>query len=403
MERGWADSDARICAECVIDYALKEAVRAQEAEDEGRCSSCERELSAPFDALTNAFVEGLNFLYDDALNSVSYVSSEGGFVGAKTWDTWDLLEDYYDCFDDNVSDKIIGELRACMDPKDWVDRDDPDYGPQVLLNRAWLQFCSAIKHDTRFVFWLEPSPERAEQQTPWDIAPGSALHHVGNMIDELGLFKVYEEGHAFFRARTFAPGSQAPSDAKGLGTPPSHVSLQGNRMSPAGIPMFYAGESEDVALDEVSVRTENRAAAVGKFASSRGFSVVDLTAIPPMPSPFDQDRRHQMWKISFLKSFVGKISEPIQRGRDQVDYVPTQVMTEYLIRIHWGREKVHGIRYPSAAHKGGQCVVLDVPSSDCLTPEDPEEPKRLQMRLLNCALFEADLAWKPRANNVRSS
>lgn len=403
MERGWSSSDARICAECVTDYALKEAVRAQEESDDGPCSSCEREMSAPFDALLEAFIDGLNFLYDDALNSVSYVSSEGGFVGATTWDTWDLLEDYYDCFDDNVSDKIIEELRARMDPKDWVDRDDPDYGPQALLDRAWVEFCSAIKHDTRFVFWLESSPDDAEGQVSWDIPPASALHHVGNMIDELGLFKTYEKDHGFFRARTFPPEIQAPSEAKNLGTPPWHVSLQGNRMSPAGIPMFYAGESEDVALDEVSVRTENRAASVGKFASSKRFSVVDLTNIPPMPSPFDQERRHQMWKISFLQSFVEKISEPIQKGRDQVDYVPTQVMTEYLLRIHWGREKIHGIRYPSAAHGGGQCVVLDVSSSDCLAPEDLEEPNRLQMRLISRSLYEADLKWNLTAEDVKSA
>jgi hypothetical protein len=157
-----------------------------------------------------------------------------------------------------------------------------------------------------------------------------------------------------------------------------------------------------VALDEVSVRTENRAAAVGKFAASKGFSVVDLTDVPPKPSPFDQERRHQIWMISFLESFVKKISEPIQSGRDQVDYVPTQVMTEYLLRIHWGREKVHGIRYPSAAHRGGQCVVLDVSSSDCLAAEALEEPKKLQMRFVSRAVFEADLTWKPRADDVRS-
>lgn len=402
MERGWSDSDARICVDCVNDYALKEAVREQEISGDGPCTSCAREVSAPFDALLEAFVDGISFLYDDALNSVSYVSSEGGFVGAVTWDTWDLLENFYDCFDDNVSDKIIEELRARMDSKDWVDRDDPDYGPQVLLDRAWLEFCSKIKHDTRFVFWLEPSAEPAEQQTPWDIPPVSALHHVGSLIEDLGLFKAYEKGHRFFRARTFPQGDRTPSDAKSLGTPPAHVSLQGNRMSPAGIPMFYGAESEEVALAEVSVRTEYRAAAVGKFAASKGFAVVDLTDIPPRPSPFDQERRHQIWMISFLESFVEKISEPIKNGRDQVDYVPTQVMTEYLLRIHWGRDRVHGIRYPSAAYGGGQCVVLDVSSSDCLAAEEPEEPKKLQMRFLNRRVFEAELMWNPTTKDVKS-
>jgi hypothetical protein len=403
MERGWSYSQARICAACVADYALKEAVRVQETTDDGPCSSCERELSAPFDALLEAFAGGINFLYDDALNSVPYVSSEGGFVGATTWDTWDLLEDYYDCFEDEVSDKIIEELRECMEPRDWVARDDPDYGPEALLDEAWVQFCLAIKHDTRFVFWLESGPKDAEEQASRQIAPAAALRHVGDMIDELGLFKVYEEEHSFFRARTYPLDSEAPSSAKSLGTPLAHVSLQGNRMSPAGIPMVYAGESEDVALDEVSVRTENRAAAVGQFASTRRFSVVDLTDIPAVPSPFDQERRHQRWMISFLESFVEKISEPIQKGRDQVDYVPTQVMTEYLLRIHWGREKVHGIRYPSAAHNGGVCVVLDVSDTDCLEHVCQGKPERLQMQFLSRALYQADLKWNTTEDGVSSA
>ncbi|MET3708867.1 RES domain-containing protein [Arthrobacter sp. UYEF6] len=393
MERGWSASDERVCAACVADYALKEAVRAQETTDDGPCSSCGRELSAPFDALLEAFVDGISFLYDDALNSVPFVSSEGGFVGATTWDTWDLLEEFYDCFEDEVSDKIIEELRARMDPKDWVDRDDPDYGPRALLDEAWLQFCLAIKHDTRFVFWLESIPKDSVEQASWQIAPAAALRHVGNMLDELGLFKEYEKDQLFFRARTFPRDREVPSSAKSLGTPSQHISLQGNRMSPAGIPMFYAGESEAVALDEVSVRTANRAASVGKFASTQRFSVVDLTDIPPVPSPFDQERRHQGWMISFLESFVEKISEPIQMGRDQVDYVPTQVMTEYLLRIHWGRDKIHGIRYPSAAHEGGVCVVLVVSDTDCLESEAQGEPDRLQMRFLSRALYQADLRW----------
>lgn len=393
MDRGWESSEARICSECITDDALKEAVREHETAEYNHCFACGQERSAPFDALTEAFVEGLNHLYDDALNSVPYVSSEGGFVGTRTWDTWDLLEDFYDCFSDEVSDKVIEELRARMDPKDWVHRDDPDYGPEALLDRAWSEFCAKIKHDTRFVFWLESTPSKFEEMTPWDLEPAAALRYVGDLINELGLIKVYEEGHSFFRARTFTPESETPFSAKDLGTPPVRFSLQGNRMSPAGIPMFYAGESEAVALDEVSVRTEHRSASVGEFNASRSFSVVDLTNIPALPSPFDRKRRHQRWMISFLESFVEKISEPIQKGRDQVDYVPTQVMTEYLLRIHWGRKEIHGIRYPSAAHRGGQCLVLDVSDSDCLALEDKADPEKLQMRLLSSSLYGADLRW----------
>lgn len=397
QEQGWSPSDQRICSVCVTDYALKAAVALQETTDVGPCMTCGKEPSAPFDALLEVFVDGIKFLYDDALNSVSYVSSEGGYVGAATWDTWDLLEDFHDCFEEDASPTIIDELRAQMELGDWVDRSDPDFDPEVLLDAAWVEFCRAIKHETRYVFWLEPKGGEGtkKEPAPWEIDPATALDHVGDIIDDFGLFKDYEQGHQFYRARTYPGDAEAPSTAKRLGTPSASLSLQGNRMSPAGIPMFYAGESLNLVLDEVSVRTENRNASVGTFIATEPFRVVDLTAIPSMPSPFDQGKRHLSWKVSFLRSFVNRISEPIAKGRDQVDYVPTQVMTEYLLRIRWGRDQIQGIRYPSAAHEDGASVVLNVDSMDCLESGEEKKPGRLQMELAAHELFAAKLTWSP--------
>lgn len=126
QDQGWSSTDQRICGFCITDYALKSAVELQETAEDGPCSTCGRESSAPFDVLLEVFVDGIKFLYDDALNSVSYVSSEGGFVGASVQDTWDLLEEFHDAFDDDVSPDIIAALREQMGMADWVDRADPD-------------------------------------------------------------------------------------------------------------------------------------------------------------------------------------------------------------------------------------------------------------------------------------
>lgn len=396
IERGWGRSDARVCAACIEDDSLREAVRAEETDTQGACTFCGGEASAPFDGLLEVFADGINFLYDDALNSVPYVSAEGGFVGARVWDTWDLLEDFHDCFESSVSDKIIGELRACTDMKHWVDRDDPDHGPQASLGAAWRKFCQSIKHDTRYVFWLQPDEheEPTENGEPWEVDPATVLERVGELIDEFRLFNEYEPGYVVFRGRTFSDVNRIPSTASALGTPPRAQSLQGNRMSVAGIPMFYGGESAEVVLDEVSVRTEDRLASVGRFTASKQFRVVDLTNLPSPPSPFDQKSRDQRWKVFFLHSFIREISRPIEKGRDQIDYVPTQVMTEYLLRIRWGRRGVQGIRYPSAAHENGVCVVLDVSSGDCLQRGADKNPNKLQLEFCDFELYQANLAWR---------
>ena len=398
-ERGWTSSECRVCSSCVADYALREELQEYEVRGQGPCLACGQDLSAPFDILLDVFVDGIKFLYDDALNSVPYVSSEGGFVGAPVEDTWDLIDRFWDMFEDESSDKIIQELRLHIADITWVDRRDPDYGPEALLDAAWLTFSRVITHETRYVFWLGTG-DREPNGHPWEIDPASALMRVGQLIDELGMFRQVPQGHRFYRARTFARGTEAPTTAKSLGTPPVHLSLQGNRMSPAGIPMFYAGEDPKVVLDEVSVRTEHRLASVGEYAATIPFKVVDLTNIPPVPSPFDRAKRDNTWKIQFLGSFVRRMSEPIRAGRDQVDYVPTQVMTEYLLRVHWGRDEVRGIQYPSAAHDAGVSLVIDVPAEDFLDDGDVRDTDRLQMELISSQVYSAKLDWNRQVDSA---
>lgn len=393
FDRGWSGSDNRVCAECLTDYALKVVVQAEEVTGEGNCLACDQETSAPFDVLLEAFVDGVNFLFEDALNSVMYVSAEGGFVGAENTDSWDLMEQFEDCFETENGHLILEEIRSLLDDKTWVNREDPDFGPEAMLGQAWQNFCNSIKYESRFVFWLDKKSKADLDQHSDAFTPASALHHVGELIEELHLYKSYEAGDVFFRSRTFDKQNPAPSTSRGLGTSPAKIALQGNRMSPAGIPMFYASESEVTALAEVSVRMDHNAASVGTFASTREFNVVDLTDLPPMPSPFDTEKRDQRWMISFLNSFVDEISQPIELGRDQVDYVPTQVMTEYLLRIHESPKHIDGIRFHSAAHRGGINVALDIANENFIERNMEGEASTLQMQLLSHSAYQADVTW----------
>lgn len=397
MEQDWSPSDAQICPSCVTDYALREAIESDLGSDGEPCTFCSSAPSAPFDTLLESFWSGLLFVYDDALNSVSWSSRDGGFLESTT-DTWDLLDAYDDCFESEVSHLVIAELRNCLEMKAWVDRIDPDHDPAALLTNAWSSFCDAIKHSTRYVFWHAASSAavNSSKLDPWEVSPVDALREVGDLIEELGLFKVYPSGEKFYRARTYDSPENEPKGASKLGTSPVIYSVQGNRMSPAGIPMFYGGESSELVLDEVSVRTADRYAAVGAFENTQPFRVVDLTSIPPRPSIFDEGRRDNIWRVAFLRDFIAKISQPIGSGRDQVDYVPTQVMTEYLLRIHWGQGDVSGIRYPSATDAAGKCVVIDVPNEDCLEA-GAEKEDRLQLELAQTVRYQSKLAWTPSA------
>ena len=130
-----------------------------------------------------------------------------------------------------------------------------------------------------------------------------------------------------------------------LGAPPL-VKAAANRMSPAGIPMFYGSSDVDTAVAEIGTHSDKTHAIVGRFEPARELKVVDLTNLPERPSIFggDADLYHQ---VVFLQQFIKDVTLPvILDGREHIDYVPTQVFTEYL-RYSFPAP-IDGIVFPSA-------------------------------------------------------
>ena len=99
---------------------------------------------------------------------------------------------------------------------------------------------------------------------------------------------------------------------------------------------------------------------VGQFTAARELRVLDLSLIPATPSIFQSDLRENRPTLHFLNEFATDFSKPIDRnGREHVDYVPTQVVTEYFRSMFKTRQgPIDGIRYPSAARPGGTSLVL---------------------------------------------
>jgi RES domain-containing protein len=144
-----------------------------------------------------------------------------------------------------------------------------------------------------------------------------------------------------------------------VGTVPRKKAIFSNRMSPAGIPMFYGAEDEATAIAETYTPSPGTPAVVtvGKFRTARPAWVVDLTALPPFPSLFDQERRHLRGPLRFLRAFVKDLSKPIKKdGREHIGYVPTQIVTDYLrhvFRTETGH-RARGVIFPSTRKKGGK-------------------------------------------------
>jgi hypothetical protein len=136
-------------------------------------------------------------------------------------------------------------------------------------------------------------------------------------------------------------------------------------MSPAGIPMFYAAANERTAFLETYNPADKRAQHVtfGRFLTARKLRIVDLAAIPPVPSIFDANGFDSRHGLIFLHDLASEISKPIAHdGREHYEYVPTQIVAEYFRSVlKVNGMAIDGIAFRSSRKGAGvsYCVFAD--------------------------------------------
>jgi hypothetical protein len=185
---------------------------------------------------------------------------------------------------------------------------------------------------------------------------------------ELGLVRQLPIGTAFYRGRLYEDADSLRPHSDDLGPAPDTKATT-NRMSSAGIGLFYASGDPQTALAEIAGHGVKPLAVIGKFTNVRELRILDLTGVPTPISPFCLEQREHARMGRFLASFVYFITSPvIPDDRVHVEYAPTQLLTEYL---RWVPEpKLEGIALPSA--QTGKCTyVLFFGRSDCTTAGDP--------------------------------
>ncbi len=375
MERGWASIDGSVCSGCVEDEALR-IILGKSEEADLRCDFCSSVPAAPIDSLLEAFVNGLRNEYENPLDGVGWDGREGGFQWHPQWDTWDLLSDEFDWV--FSSEELLDAVRTAVHDITWVEKDFITRRRDDVLLEAWDRFCEAVKHKTRFVVWLLPPDDN--DLAPGEIPPAKILDHVAPLIEHLNLVRDLPTGHRVWRARTHCQ-SPIKHTASALGTVPRGLALKANRMSPAGIPMFYGSADEATAIQEVIYESEDTHVTWCEFELSADLRVVDLTRLPAEPSMFDPELSSMRRQIRFLNMFVEQLSDRVEPDHEDIDYVPTQIVTEYLLHVHGGGDRVRGLVYQSSLADGA-CVVLDIPNDHCIGTTTSSANGLPQLRLV---------------------
>jgi hypothetical protein len=142
-------------------------------------------------------------------------------------------------------------------------------------------------------------------------------------------------------------------------------------MSPAGISMFYGCDDIATVIAEIGSHTSKRFAVVGEFETTRPLRMVDLTNMPE-PNYFDPTRRTEFHDLRFIHDFARDLSAPVVLdGREHIDYVPTQVVTEYM---RWLPSFViDGILYRSSQNEEACCVIFCGPEGCAETGKETDK------------------------------
>ena len=369
QEKGYVAPERLVCGRCVDNQILREVL--DDAESAEECSYCGSDGAAPIWVLLDEISDAAFWDYTDPANELPYDGREGGYQG-EVLESDELI---FNLGEWTRVDALYEDVRAAFSDSVWCRRHYLGVDPNSRLHYGWVDFVRQIKHKTRYLFLQENREEDYEES----ISPGRMLDEVGVLLETM--VRVIPAGLEVYRARVVKMDDH-PLTPDELGTPPAKLAQQDNRMSPAGIPMFYGALDEDTAVVETfdPMMGRKRRIVVGRWRTMRDMVVLDLSELPELPDPFDSTTRTEIPRIAFLHDFVRDLTKPVDRGLSSIEYVPTQVVTEYVRhRMKSGNKGIDAIKYRSSKPTGSIALVLFAERKNCLAPGEQKWPKCEQL------------------------
>lgn len=346
------------CIDCFSNKAIEEYI--DTGGEQGNCDYCHgicvKTLSV---GIVGDFIrQGLFRAYEHVESAGIYWNSEDkscivGEHATEVLNEIDILSDKV--FSCNCNEELLCDLLSESGPSEYDLRDGAedwlDGGDALIIlrnefckdednrfNNAWRAFKYSVKHFARF-FDLEEDGDKKED----------LLNILGELLHEMDF--TLERGTLLWRARPKEGelGATPQEIQKTMGPPPVKISKH-NRMSPAGMSYMYLSDKEGTCLAEIRP-SGGEEIWVGEFEIKKDLKILDLTHIPwfGIKSIFEVDYDHDMlWAKSFMDSFSAEISTPLAPSETPIEYVPTQVFSEFI------RKKGYvGIKFNSSIKNGG--------------------------------------------------
>ncbi|MCX5252800.1 RES family NAD+ phosphorylase [Streptomyces canus] len=371
-----AVDDRALCFAHIQDRYLDKELRG--AAFDGRCAFC------PADARGPVQVVLVGRLADTVLFALSgYDCPADAPVEWPHGDSHKALPDpqaVAEACDPVLDTDVLKAVQDYIDQREWYG-DPVAYVPRSSAVRdSWAGLCRTVAERDLDLPDTDPSPGSDRDRLE------SLMGRIADIVRDENLVIRIEPGVKIWRGRMRSDKTLPGYRAADIGSVPPERAAE-NRMSRAGVPLFYGSAAAGTAVVEISARDGRPFAAVAAFETTRPLRLLDLVDIPEPPSLFDRSQVARRDSLVFLRDFARDLSRPVfYDGRKHRDYRPTQYLTDHFRQS--AEVNVEGIRFRSA-HDGGVNYALFVDATQCLDPDAVDGQGTL--RLIEGAERVADL------------
>ena len=356
----------RVCRDCIDEDGIQTFIVENSDDDDSMCSYCciDDVETCGMGRVIGYIHECISTEWTEPANELPYESREGGWQGEVLTTIELLFQLGIEIDDETIIDDIVNSLYQSHWSKAGYFSPTPD---QTMIY-SWESFCRFVINKSRY-FFLNAQNESFDSHQLGGMNPVKILNEVSLMVINLNMFLELPVSQVIKRVR-IVDDYQEASTASTLGTPPLEFCTMANRMSPAGIPMFYGAYNLETSIRETfdPELSRTKKAVVGNFYPCRALLLIDLRMKFKFPSIFDKDKSFRFEK-KFLLDFIEDFSKPIKRTDEaHITYVPTQIVTEYFryILSKEANRRIDGVIYPSSKNKGDDAIVIFAENEQCV-------------------------------------
>lgn len=350
--------DTYVYSRHIDDYAIKKNIK--DSTQKGNCSYCDRTGKViTLLELMKLIMFGIGLIYEDAANWMSYDSKEGGYLG-NTYGNYELIQELLEIDNYELQEDITNGIADLT----WSTQNDYYSTEKELLDENWKLFKEVVKYKNRYLFTQSTKFKTDEDnRIPFDV-----FTNINSSIIPLNLLSILSKKTKLFRVRQHNLDEKVETLIDIASTPQDYA-IYSNRMSPAGISMFYCSfDVETAKLETIERNNDKTHISIGTFCGKRELNIIDFSRLFEV-SIFDKEKQEFFYISQFLKSFIKDLSKDIKKdGKEHIEYVPTQIVTEFFRYVYSEKNKISidGIVYPSSKNMGKNACVLFFDSDECM-------------------------------------